>query len=54
MVKILSEIEKLKLENSNLKFQISEYQQIVAELSAQLKEHKDTKDFNKSFEADKK
>jgi predicted RNase H-like nuclease (RuvC/YqgF family) len=54
MVKKLSELEKLKLENSNLQLQITEYQQIVAELSAQLKEHKDTADFNRSFETDKK
>ena len=54
MVKILSELEKLKLENSNLKFQVAEYREIVAELSAQLKQKKDTGEFKKSFEADKK
>ena len=40
MVKILNKIEKLQLENSNLKFQITEYQQIVKELSDQLKKYK--------------
>jgi predicted RNase H-like nuclease (RuvC/YqgF family) len=54
MVKQLSEIERLKLENTNLKGQIAEYREIVAELSAQLREHKDTENFNKSFETDKK
>ena len=54
MTKILTDLQKLQLENSNLRFQITEYQQIVAELSAQLKEYKDTADFNRSFETDKK
>lgn len=54
MPMILNEIEKLKLENSNLKGQIAEYREIVAELSNQLKEYKDTEAFNKSFEIDSK
>lgn len=54
MTKILTDIQKLQLENSNLRYQITEYQQIIEELSAQLKEHKDTTEFNRSFETDKK
>lgn len=41
MPRILTEIEKLKLENSNLKGQIAEYREIVAELSEQLKRYKE-------------
>ena len=37
---ILTEIERLKLENSNLKGQVAEYREIVAELSEQLKKYK--------------
>ena len=38
MVKQLTELEQLKLKVSNLEYQITEYQDIVAELSRQLKQ----------------
>lgn len=43
MVKILTETEQLKIKVSNLEFQIKEYQEIVAELSEQLKKLKEVK-----------
>ena len=54
MVKKLTELEQLKLKVSNYEYQIKEYQEIVAELSKQLKEYKDTAEFNKSFEVNSK
>lgn len=54
MPRMLTEIEKLKLENSNLKGQVAEYREIVAELSDQLKKHKETIDIQEASETDKK
>lgn len=54
MIKILSEIEKLKLENSNLRGQIAEYREIVAELSEQLKKYKQSINIRETSEADRK
>ena len=49
---ILTEIEKLKLENSNLKGQIAEYREIVQELSEQLKKHKESIEIQEISEKD--
>ena len=54
MPMILSEIEKLKLENSNLRGQVAEYREIVAELSEQLKKYKKTIDIREISAEDKK
>lgn len=53
MIKILSEIEKLKLENSNLRGQIAEYREIVAELSEQLKKYKQPIDIQETSGKDR-
>ena len=53
MPMILSEIEKLKLENSNLRGQVAEYREIVAELSEQLKKYKRPIEIKETFVKDK-
>jgi len=54
MPMILNEIEKLKLENSNLRGQVAEYREIVAELSEQLKKYRQPIEIQETSARDRK
>ena len=51
---ILNEIEKLKLENANLRGQVAEYREIVAELSEQLKKYRQPIEIQETSAKDRK